>query len=267
MYLSQVILVATFLQNSVFSFELPSVTTRLKTPKLESCPVSVAEVIASVSLQIQRNLLCGSGNWTQVADLDMSDPLQNCPPPWVFRTAPPRTSFPGRSCATSKLRCSSVYFNTSGVTYQSVCGMAIGYALGSPDAFYRDRVFSINYGYLDGVSITHGRPRQHIWSLAVGHSTRTFSIYRCPCDNPHRGQAPLPPSFVGENYFCDSDHIQEEVWDGNCTSSCCSFHSPPWFKTLLLAPTTDHIEVRICQDQWIDDEQVLLKSLALFVQL
>ena len=56
---------------------------------------------------------------------------------------------------------------------------------------------------LEGVSITHGNPRQHIWSLAAGHGGIK---YRCPCDSPTRTFAALPPSFVGDNYFCDGDY-------------------------------------------------------------
>ena len=133
---------------------------------------------------------------------------------------------PGRSCAAASPPCASVYFNTLDVIYQNVCGMALGYATNSPDAFLNQTV-GIDGAYLDGVSITYGLPRQHIWSLGVGHSNQVYSIYRCPCDNSNRNEAPLPPSFVGNNYFCDSDHINGEVWDGACTSNCCTFNNPP----------------------------------------
>ena len=143
--------------------------------------------------------------------------------------------------------------------------MALGYATNSPDAFLNQTV-GIDGAYLDGVSITYGLPHQHIWSLGVGHSNQVYSIYRCPCDNSNRNEAPLPPSFVGNNYFCDSDYINGEVWDGACTSNCCTFNNPPWFAATLPAPTSDSIEARICHTQDAGDENIFLDSLYLFVQ-
>ena len=57
--------------------------------------------------------------------------------------------------------CYSTFFSTNGVSYQHVCGRARGYQKGSPDAFYTN---SIDTYYVDGLSITHGNPRQHIWT-------------------------------------------------------------------------------------------------------
>ena len=69
------------------------------------------------------------------------------------------------------------------------------------------------------------------------------------------------PSFVGQNYFCESGLNRwngtsgvfwpdgDPLWDGQgcgITSSCCTFNSPPWFNVTLSSPTTDDIEVRIC---------------------
>ena len=127
-----------------------------------------------------------------------------------------------------------------------MCGRAVGYGFSSPDAFTRDHVAgdTIDIFYLHGVSVTtDGPPRQHIWSFAVGHGADGF---RCPCDNTNRIQAPLPPSFVGENYFCDGTY-NGALWDGeDCTTACCTFNSPPYFTTTLPAPTSDDIEVRLC---------------------
>ena len=135
----------------------------------------------------------------QVASLNLTDPQQNCPSPWVMETTP------GRSCAAASPPCASVYFDTFGLMYQKICGMALGYASSSPDGFFRyvgDD--GIDGAYLDGVSITHGQPHQHIWSLTAGHGGN----YRCPCDNTDQNQAPPPPSFVGNNYFCDGDYME-----------------------------------------------------------
>ena len=60
-------------------------------------------------------------------------------------------------------------FCSIGNPYNKVCGRIIGYQVASPDAFRR-HIFgsAINQAYVDGVSITHGTPRNHIWTYAAG---------------------------------------------------------------------------------------------------
>ena len=53
--------------------------------------------------------------------------------------------------------------------------------------------------YVDGLSITYGSPRQHIWSFVVG-----FTEEHCFCDDPNLSLGSPPPSFVENNYFCES---------------------------------------------------------------
>ena len=244
--------------DAVVCFRLQSVQERTS----GVCPASVTEARANasqrLSIILQNSLTvpeCGPGYWMQVASLNLTDPQQNCPSPWVMETTP------GRSCAAAGPPCASVYFNTLDVIYQNVCGMILGYVTLSPDAFLSQHV-GIDGAYLDGVSITYGLPRQHIWSLAAGLG-RPF---RCPCDSTDRNFAPLPPSFVGNNYFCDGDY-NGALWDGEgCTTACCTFNNPPWFAATLPAPTSDSIEARICHDQHVGDERIFLDSLYLFVQ-
>jgi hypothetical protein len=143
----------------------------------------------------------------------------------------------------------------------------VGYSVHSTDGFFS---FHQNHGiddaYLDGMSVTYGSPRQHIWSFGTGHGPPAYSDFRCPCDTSNRDQAPLPPSFVGNSFFCDGSY-NGAVWDGmDCTTTCCTFNSPPWFNVTLLTPTSDDIEVRLCQDQAVDDESTHLRLLNLYVQ-
>ena len=174
--------------DAVVCFRLQSVVIQERTSGI--CPASVAEARANASQRLstisQNNLTvskCGPGYWVRVASLKMTDPQQNCPSPWVMETTP------GRSCAIVSPPCASVYFDTFSVMYRKVCGMALGYATDTPDSFF-GRNAGIDSSYLDGVSITYGQPRQHIWSLAAGHAGR------CPCDNTDRNVAPLPPSLL-----------------------------------------------------------------------
>ena len=94
-------------------------------------------------------------------------------------------------------------------------------------------------------------------SFVNGLSEDRSGADACPCaPNAHGRSA---PSFVGTNYFCESGTVDESniysfhnevLWDGEgCSLSgntCCSFNSPPYFTTQLLAPTSYNIEGSLC---------------------
>jgi hypothetical protein len=119
----------------------------------------------------------------------------------------------------------------------------------------RDHDPTIDGNYVDGVSLTHGHPHQHIWTFAARVSES------CSCTV---GRA-SPPSFVGTDYFCDSN---TKLWQG-CTASnnsCCSFNNPPWFYRQLSQSTTDDIEMRVCRDEYRGDEDIQIQAIDLYVQ-
>ena len=70
--------------------------------------------------------------------------------------------------------CLSLPLFSSPVQYTQVCGRVRGYQKGSTDAFYGPQGPSIDGPYVDGVSITRGSPRQHIWTFAI-RSPRKYS--------------------------------------------------------------------------------------------
>ena len=149
-----------------------------------SCPIS-ENITSSIFEGIKNQYLmtpCGGFGWRQVVDLDMEVTSQQCPSPWLETL-----STPSRSCRFSinSGGCESVFFHVSGATYQRVCGRAVGYTVGTPDAFFNHPA-SIDAVYTEGVSITHGSPRQHIWSFVAGDA------HRCPCDSTDRLDAPSP---------------------------------------------------------------------------
>ena len=134
---------------------------------------------------------------------------------------------------------------------------------------------SINDAYLDGVSITYGQPRKHIWSYVAGASENGASN-SCPC-SPMKGEN--PQSFVDDNYYCESGNptnrdmlgilfIDDKLWDGKqCEGTCCTdSKSPPWFSVRLPNPTTESIEVRICCDQGTGNEDTPIELLEIYVQ-
>ena len=58
-------------------------------------------------------------------------------------------------------------------------------------------------------------------------------------------------------------YTDDPQWDGQgCgpISTCCDLNNPPWFCTTLPHPhpITDAIELRICSDQGVADEDVII---------
>ena len=227
---------------------------------------------------LQAFLCDGSTGWRRVAYLNMSDPSQHCPSVWQEITTPHRVC--GRRSTIGS--CEGLTYTTGSEQYDQVCGRIIGYQLRTPDAF-RGSSQSIDTFYLEGVSVTHGSPRQHIWSFAGGLDERSSGSSlpsdRCPCVDGSTNEN-LIPSFVGQNYFCESGITQwdgrfifwrngDPLWDGQgCgpTSSCCTFNSPPWFNVQLSSPTTDDIEIRICGQRGIGDEDTPIQLIELYVK-
>jgi len=220
----------------------------------------------------------GSTGWRRVGYLNMSDPSQQCPFEWQELTTPFRVC--GRRSNTTG-SCEGLNYTTGSEQYDQVCGRIIGYQIGTPDAF-RGSSQSIDSTYLDGVSVTYGSPRQHIWSFAGGLEEENFydPVTLCPCVTDSTN-GNLIPSFVSQNYFCESGIARwdtrtfafwpngDPLWDGRgCgpTSSCCTFNSPPWFNVQLSSPTTDDIEVRICGDDRIGDEDTPIQLIELYIK-
>ena len=191
---------------------------------------------------------CGSsGEWTRVAYLNMTDPTQQCPSEWREITSPVRTCGRRTDAYTG---CDSVIFSTNGVQYSNIVGRVVAYQLGSPDAFANGIDQTIDGFYLDGVSITRGMPRNHIWSFTAELADNVW----CPCSTTNTA-----PSFVGEDYFCESGNAQsnfldvfypdDPLWDGQgcgTNPTCCTYNNPPWFCKELPQATTDDIEIRLC---------------------
>ena len=209
---------------------------------------------------------CGPGRWRRAFYVNASED-ESCPGDWSVQTTPVT------GCAGVSSQCSSAFSGDVSSEYNRVCGRIIGEGVSSPDGFLRGpQNRNIENNYLDGVSITHGASgsRTHIWTFAAGHSATNFGwVARCPCDNPNRAQAPLPPSEVGDNYFCDRADQLDRLWTGeSCASEnpCCSFHDPPYFSRQLPAATTNRIELRLCHDQNQGDENVLVLFAEIYVQ-
>ena len=226
---------------------------------------------------------CGDGLWYEVAHLDMSDPTEQCPSAWRLYTNSTNGVRACRRLATLSQSCPATFYPT-GRQYSKVCGRVIGYQISSPGAFHivhsNTPPRSLDDIYVDGVSITYGNPRKHIWTYAAGTTEGRYAYGAgpdCPCA---RSGATPAPSYVGDNYYCESgdnstaaklilNHLYsgDPLWDGQqCEGQCCSGgKSPPWFKVDLTSPTSDDIEVRICADESTSNEDTPIWLLEIYV--
>ena len=174
--------------------------------------------------------------------------------------------------------CYSAFFSTNGVGYQHVCGRARGYQKGGTSAFELVSR-SIDTFYVDGLSITYGDPRQHIWTYAAGLTDfGTSPCCNCPCAS-RAGTRPPTNSFVGNNYYCESGtsntyssstyYFSDPLWDGaGCSSSntCCRTNTnQPWFYRQLPTITQNAIEVRICISDYFTVKGILVDVLELYI--
>ena len=171
--------------------------------------------------------------------------------------------------------CSSLNYTSEG-SYTHVCGHARGYQFGSTDGFQRHGGgTTINDTYVDGLSITTGSPRKHIWSYVAGHhETDDIQPSQCPCAGSENASK-HKPHFVGDDYYCESGFInnppseiawEDPLWDGEgCTqpnNTCCQRSG--WFhKEVNL--TSDDIEVRWCGDESKTTEDVYTDIVEIWV--
>ena len=151
--------------------------------------------------------------------------------------------------------CSSVELSTANVQYTRVCGRITGYQYSTLDGFNNN---DINSAYVDGVSLTYGSPRQHIWSFTAKNGF-------CGCFDA--------PEIVGSDFFCDSGpnrnnyavlgafYYANPLWDG----MGCSGISPYFLKTLA-HPTSDNIEMRACRNDLSSNGDVAIQIAEIFIR-
>ena len=219
---------------------------------------------------------CGiySLNWRRVTYIDTTQGT-TCPAGLREVT---NSALNKRACGrTVDVGCSSLTF-PSGGNYTHVCGRAQGYQFRTPDAFrahYGNTI--INDVYVDGLSITRGSPRKHIWSYAAGYQEKLTSnghTHQCPCGGPGYDSQYKAP-FVGDDYYCESGFVnyppnriiwEDPLWDGEgCTqpeNTCCQRSG--WFHKEV-PPTTDNIEVRWCGDESRANEDVYTDIVEIWV--
>ena len=240
-------------------------------------------------------LECGGhkGGWMRVANVNATNG-EACPGEWINNG-----NYNSYCTGTGAAGCYSAEF-TVPYHYNKICGQVRGFQKGTPDGFYpyfsargsapshlyrpQSNSADVNGVYVDGVSITLGDPRKHVWTYAIGLNddytdgdAYGLGYFHCPCTKIAATEAPV---FVGNNYYCESGNADgrfdsgrlfsdDPLWDGKqCLpgNSCCDKTGQPWFFHQLPISVKEHLEVRICQDQVEGDEAVTVEKLELFVQ-
>ena len=202
----------------------------------------------------------------------MKDRGQSCPDNWKMSE-----SGSLRMCGkkTDGQSCDSVVISTHGQSYQSVRGRFRAYQFGTPDAF-NVKSTDIEDAYVDGISITHGQnPRQHVFTLAVGvvpyHAEGDRKFYTCP----NTGYGKPQPTFVADKYFCSSGASSPDIGAGTLLSdtplwtdgvNCDECMCPRTFCVNLPEKTTDDLELRICTDESLTNEDIRTEMIDLFIR-
>ena len=258
------------LRNVLFQFPYPAVSCAALPPSSPSGYYWISTFNGSPTL-VYCTMSCGTltGGWTRVGFLDMTNSSHQCPSGLMERNDSPNI----RTCVRNEASggCSSVELSTANIQYSDVCGRITAYQVGSPDDF-RVTNEDINSAYVDGVSLTHGNPRQHIWTFAA--AARMDGICD-PCRTESR------PESVGIDFFCDSGnprsssatsgtfHSDNPLWDGDecvADNECCPTDNPPYFLKTLPQSTTDNIEMRVCRNERRSNEDIAIETVEIYVQ-
>ena len=231
---------------------------------------------------------CGGAGWIKVADVNMSDPTHSCPSEFEEMQILVGKRGCKRPPVTGSGSMTQTSFDCKGNSYSEVCGKVRAIAAGSFKAFgtkYRGEEHkNIDSYYVDGVSITCGTPREHIWTYAGGlldtsEATVEEQEFQCPCNTD--GIRELVPDFVGEDYTCESANQGDQsssmvsvdrfhadkLWDnknlGRLETNC---EKCPYFYKRLESPTTSNIDMRICAGEDSTKQELYITIIELYIK-
>ena len=236
--------------------------------------------IITVYCKMENTSYCGEGGWTRIAYINMTQPGASCPNGFVtLNYANINHNLCGNYLNTGG--CISTFFNTNGLNYSKVCGQMRGYPYNSPHGFESSYYgVGLDDNYVCGYSITHGNPRQHIWTYAGGIYPNGLHVFDCPCNTGYFYNLQL--SYVGNDYYCESGlplhqslllavlYPNDPLWDGQqCPgqeSGCCTNPNLPWFYKPLGKFSNSDIEVRSCVRYGVSNEDNPFDILELYVK-
>ena len=127
------------------------------------------------------------------------------------------------------------------------------------------------HNYVDGISITLGSPRKHVWTYAAGLSDdyNHSGMYNCPCATY---PGPPPPAFVKDHvgkWDVAAYYLSDPLWDGTgcgTGNGCCAQIGMPWFYRKLPVCVAEDFEIRICKDVAHSNEDIAIEKLELYIQ-
>lgn len=158
----------------------------------------------------------------------------------------------------------SLSFNVStiGIPFAEMRGGVSAYQSGSNDGFrrYGSTTSEIDDYYVDGISFTYLNElhkRQHIFTYVIGQSN-DGSRQSCPSSG---GDA--APSFVGANYHCETGNKD--------TGYTFDFYPTVIFSGYEFiidfgSKSSRDLEVRVMNDQDINDENIALNGIYIFIR-
>ena len=204
-----------------------------------------ADGSSSAKVFCDRMASCGgiTGSWIRVAKLNKTDADFQC-----FKGLKKNEQ---NQCVknTSMSGCSSVIF-PAGIPYLHICGKILAYGINSPDGFHMPS--NINDNYVDGVSLTYGSDsdRHHVWTFAarIDQIKQPWVVDTCNV---------TVPEFVGKDFTC-----MRLLNSDTCPTSSCA----PEFNRQLQVPTSDNIEMRVCTDQVMSDENIVIDDVEIYIQ-
>ena len=119
-----------------------------------------------------------------------------------------------------------------------------------------------------------------MWTFAAAFDEAATSLSgeytSCPYLHPSVSFDRVLPSFVGEDYYCETGSLNEPepcyyfddpLWDDEgCEgeNECCD-RGGPWFCKQLPQPIQDDIEMRVCTNSVNSDEDVPLEQIKIFI--
>ena len=152
------------------------------------------------------------------------------------------------------------------------------------NAFSGATTATVDDAYAEGILITRGSPRQHVWTYASADVANPSPGYTdddtCLCTG--HASAPQPPSFIGSDYYCDSGNdagitssgrlYSKELWNSqgpmcSVSASCCENPDQPWFKKKVAASVSDNIELRWCASESIVHEATATQLVELYIRV
>ena len=233
--------------------------------------------IVSVYCDMEGTNCDGEGGWTRLVRLNMTEPNASCPAELLQMDY---DNIDHDVCGNSRLiedyydSCQSLFYGM-GINYSKICGQVRGYTLQSPTGFHLNEDY-IDSNYAEGILITRGMPRQHVWTFIAGFSEDGTYFDDCPCNNGSRyPNVPVPfhsLSFVGDDYYCESSryyNFSDPLWDGKQCGGleypCCTNPQLPWFIKSFNEESDDDLEIRLCTGEHYGG-QIHIDILELFVK-